>query len=793
MSALTRLLWRTIWNTKGQFLAVVAVVTLGITVYISMGTAYYSLNQSQENFYRANNFADYYFQVVRAPQEITRQIESLPGVSKATGRIQIDVPVVKKNNQRATARLTSYPLPMANEVNRLHLLSGRLFDSYPQGGGIEVLLEPQYVKAHNLALNDQLTIVAENKQVPLSVVGTASSPEFIYPMKDAASLMPDPQTFTVVMIPQEQAQQLLNMPGQINQVVLKLAPGADAEKIAGQVKTILEPYGNLANYPREQQLSHAVLQGELDGLKATVNFLPLIFLGLAATIQLIMLGRMVKAQRLQIGVMKALGYNSLQVMLHYTGYALAIALAGALLGSIFGILLARVISEAYALFFNLPETIGSINYKTILYGFSLSLGVSTVAGITASRGVLSLNPAAAMRPEPPRAGVRTMLEQLAWLWSRLDPSWKFSLKAISRNRMRFGVTLVGVVFAVGMLVVSLFSNDSVDYMLTRHYQWEQQYDYLVRFATPVKAAELLNIERIEGVLKAEPLLEIPVRMHFNGRSEEDVLVGYPPNLTLKKLVDKSGQPLQVPEAGMLISRRTADKLQAGIGDRVVIETLMPQGPSRKTSLKIVGINEQLIGSSSYVSLAEANRVLQESQVVSGAMLKITPGQAPVVEEKLNEMIHIASILSRQKEIDNFNELMGMMIYSISIMLAFALLLGFAIVYNSAVVSFAERRRELASLRVIGFTNQEVSALLLKETLLQSLLGVALGLPFGLLLAKSYAAAVNTDLYTIPVVIYPLTYLLAALGGVLFIMLAHLAGVKGVKHLDLVNVLKNSID
>jgi putative ABC transport system permease protein len=203
----------------------------------------------------------------------------------------------------------------------------------------------------------------------------------------------------------------------------------------------------------------------------------------------------------------------------------------------------------------------------------------------------------------------------------------------------------------------------------------------------------------------------------------------------------------------------------------------------------MGINRQLVGSGSYIEINQANRLLEESGLVSGVMLKVDPGKVKLVEEELNEMTGVSSFSSLQKELDNLNQNMDSMIYTISILIAFAVLLGFAIVYNSSVINFAERKRELASLRVTGFTTREVFGLLFKETLLQSLLGVFLGLPFGQMMTEWYVRALSTDLFTMQVVVYPRTYLFSAVGGIFFIMAAHLFTVKGVRQLDLVDVLK----
>lgn len=790
MNVFNRKLWRTILSTKGQFLAVVAVITIGICIYISMSTAYYNLSRSRDLFYKESNFAGYYFHVVRAPMQVTRQIETIPGVIKATGRIQKDVPVIKDDQQRATARLISYPLPMENEVNRLRLLQGRLFEKYPQSGGIEILTDPKYAEANRLSFNSIVNIVAEGKQVPLTVVGAATSPEFIYNIKDSATMAPDPRTFGIIMLSQNQAEQVLNMPGQINQVVVSLAPGADEKKVTAQVKAILEPYGNLGNYPRKDQLSHALLQGELDQLRSASIFMPAIFLMVAAAIQFIMLGRMIKAQRLPIGVMKALGYNNRQIMLQYTGYSLAAAVSGALLGSLTGILLASFLSRVYSYFFNLPGAIGGVNFKAIVYGFAISVGISLFAGLSASRGVVIVHPAEAVRPEPPRGTGKIILERWAWLWRRLDATWKMSLRIIFRKWGRSGVTLMGVVFAVGLMVMALFFIDTTDYMIEWHFHKEQRYNYLVRLNVPVKEDELLNLARLEGVTGIEPLLEIPVKVHFNGRSEDDVLQGLPLTLTLKELNSEDGKPASLPQDGILINQRTASKLGAKAGDKVEIETLLGLGPSRRAVLKIAGVSRQLVGSGTYISLDQANRILQESGIVSGAMFMADPGKKGLIEGKLNEMTNVSSISSTQKELDNLNQIMDSMLYTVNVLIIFALLLGFAIVYNSSVISFAERKRELASLRVLGFSVREISGLLLKENFLQSLLGVTLGLPFGCFLSEFYTKSAVTDLYTLPIVFTPRTYLISALGGVVFVTVAHLLSVKWVKQLDLVDVLKN---
>ncbi len=792
MSPLNRKLGRTIKTTRGQFIALVAIVMVGVVIFIAMNTAFYNLSRSQEEFYDDKNFADYYFHVVKAPLTITKQIKEINGIIQVTGRIQKDVPLVKDKGGRSVARLTSYPLPMEKEINQIHLLSGRLFDDSTDG----VLVDPQHAQAKSLSPGDRLEIIVEGKKVSLSMIGTATGPEFIYPLKDASTMFPDPENFCIIMGPHEQVEQLVNMEGQINQVLVKLAPGADEEQIASKIEKILEPYGNLASYPRSDQLSNATMQMELDGLESSSRFLPMIFFILAAAIQFILLNRLIKSQRLEIGIMKGLGYSNRQIMLHFIGYALAVTTAGFVLGALLGIISASAIADMYALFFNLPESIGGINGAAVFWSWFVTSLLGVVSGLLASWSVIKIHPAEAMRPDPPRGGSRTWLERWDFLWGRLHTSWKMSVRSISRNRSRFAVTVLGVIAAVSIMILGLFADDSVDYMMDQHFTRETRYDYIVHFTQPVKGNELMNWLQWEEVYQLESALEVPVAISAlqadeeMAKSEDELISGLEKQFGLRGIFNEDGKALAVPEEGILLSERTARKLGIGVGDYIRVESKLGIGPSRESSLKVVAVNKQLMGGGSFVSLETANRILQEKQLVSAVMLKVDINKSEALEKRLNDIPGVASVVSKDKEIDSIMRLMDSMLYFIGIMLFFSVILVLAIVYNSSIMGFNERKRELSSLRVMGLSEREVSSLLFKETCIQSALGIMLGLPAGRLLGELYMTAVNTDLFYMPVIIYPQTYLIAGLVAVGFVLLGHYFVIRKVKELDMVEVLKN---
>lgn len=790
MGILLRKLGHFIRRNLGQFLAATAVVMVGIMVYISMNTAYYNLSQSQSKFYQENNFADYYLQVVKAPEQVVKQVEQVEAVKRATGRIQKDLAIFKPNGERATARLVSFSLPMDNGLNKITVGQGRLFSS--QGGSyVEAVADPQFAPANGLVWGDEIKVVVDGKVRLLTLVGSASSPEFIYPIKDTTNILPDPINFGIFMVEQQQAQQLLGMPGQINQVLLELVPGADQEKVVAAVEEILAPYGVVASFGRKYQISHAVLQAKLDGIGSVALYLPLIFLAIAAGIQMIILHRMIKIQRTQIGVMKALGYDNRRIIFHYTVYALAVSGLGAIVGIVLGVILAGGISELFAQYFNLPGGLKTFAWKTVADGMLLSLTMGTIAGVAGSRGVIRIQPAESMRPEPPPLTGQSLLEKWSGLWRHLSPEWKMTWRNIGRNRGRFMVTLFGVMFAVCLLIIAFFYNDVVDYMMQKFFYEGETYDITVRFDSLIDENELVNIDRLDGVLRTEPFIEMPVKIKYRGRSADEVILAYPQNMSMKKLQDETGQQIKVPADGMVINQRTADKLGIKAGDQIEVETMLPYGPIHKDQLQVVGDTQQLFGGGSYISLARGNVILQESNAMSGAMLDVENGKETEVEARLQEMLGIASITDRQKEIQNFNANLGVVTSFVSILVFFAVLLGFAIIYNASVINFAERRRELASLRVIGFTVGEISSLLVKENIVLLIGGILLGMPFGKWLVTVYVQSVSTDQFSLPVIIYPTTYLFAAIGGIIFVIVAHRFAVKGIKELDMVAALKST--
>lgn len=790
MGILSKKIVRYILRNFGQFFAAVTVVMCGIVIYVAMSSSYSNLKQAKDYFYSENNFADYYFHCVKAPDSVVGQISNIPGIRRVTGRIQKDLSIIKKNEERATARIISYNLPDDNEQNKINIIDGRIFTEKIGGGIPEVVLDPRYYAANHLNFGDEVFVIIDAKEKYLMVVGAAIGPEFIYAMENSSDILPDPEKFGIFILEKRQAQELLNMTGEINQLLVQFEAGAEQNIAIEAIKEVLRPYGLLASFPRSDQLSNAVIDGELKELSSVATVLPLIFLAIAASVQFIILSRMINNQRSQIGLMKGLGYHDYEIIIHYIYYALTIAFTGVAVGIVLGIPSSNYFSKIYNTYFNLPGNLQGLAIRPIILGLNLCLFVSLLAALTAARGIAGILPSSSMRPEPPKAGAKSWLERHIKSLDKISVGWKITLRTMFRNKVRTLITQLVVIFAVGLLVCSFFLNDAADYMMRKTFYESQSYDMTIRFDTMQPERELLNISRIDGVQKVEAFMEIPVKIYYQGRYEDDVLIAYDTNLSMKKLENTKGEQIHIPAEGILLNQRTKDKLGVTIGETVEVETLLSYGQTNWSKTYIFGSVNQMIGAGSYIDLRQANQIMKEQKLVSGAMLKVDQDKISHVETEINKMLEVSSILQQRKEVANWEQLLQTLDISTGIISLFGILLGLAIVYNSSVMNMSDRRREIGYMRAIGFSNNEISRLLFRENIIYLIFGTILGLPFGRQLVAAYMKSVENDLYTLPVIIYPRTYFLAAVGGIIFIIIAHYLSTKDIKKMDLVEVLKS---
>ena len=788
MNVLHKKLFRYLRTSWGQALAIAAVITCGTATYISLASAQRNLELTRDTYYEKYRLADFFIMFEQAPMTAVFKIEALASVHEARGRIVKDVSLdVPDEEEPRAGRIVSMPDNPGPVINDIALVSGRYFEKSAMN---EVILSENFAKANNLALGDSIKATIEDRKHTLRIVGMALSPEYVIMIRNAQDIVPSPEKFGILWISQSFAESAFDMNEACNEIVGTVDGSVPIKTILDRAEEVLDPYGVYAKLEREDQISARFLADEIAGLEVSAKITPAIFLGIAALILLVLLNRMVRNERTEVGLLKAYGYSNWEVSGYYIKFSLILAVLGCLGGFVAGQWLASAMIKLYVRFFTFPLLRARV-YPDIL---ARSLGISVVSALagalSAARHAARIQPAQAMRTEPPKYGSRTFIERAQALWKRLSFTWKMIVRNVSRYRVRAGISVFGVMVSAGIMVVGFFTMDAMEFMIDFQFTETQREDVRVALQKEMGEDALRDLRRYDEVRAAEPMLQYPFRAKTAWREKEIGVIGIPEEARLHQLMDLERRPVSVGESGLVLSERLAQELNVEPGDTLVLEPLRGLIEDEQ-EVAVRQVVSQYLGSSAYMNIDALSRLLDESFVLNTALLKTYPGQARELSKGLKDIRGIAAVELKEDMLANITrELQDSMAISNTFLLIFSGVIAFAIIYNATIVSLEERKRELASLRVMGFSKAEVGAIVYKENFMLSAIGLVLGLPFGMALCRLLVYAYDTELYRLPFYIEFSTFVWTVVMTVLFVSLANLAARRRVQRLDMVEVLKS---
>lgn len=784
LSPLHRKLLRELWQIKGQVVAISLVIAAGLAMFVAYYSNFQSLQLTLDAYYDRQRFADVFAGLKRAPQRLQQRITEIPGVARVDTRVVADVTLdVPDLAEPAVGRLISIPEHGEPPLNAFFLRRGRLPEPDRPD---EVLVSEGFAEVHGLESGSQVGAIINGRRRDLRIVGVALSPEYVYTIRPG-ELFPDDTRFGIFWMERRALAAAFDMEGGFNDVTLRLMRGASEAEVITRLDRLLAPYGGLGAVPRELQLSHWTLANEIKQLKNMGAIIPLIFLSVAAFLLNVVLSRIIAVQREEIAALKALGYSNFDVGLHYVEWGLTIALLGSAFGLAGGAWMGSALARMYAQYFRFPLLQYRLSLAVVVAAVAIALVASTLGALGAVRRAVRLPPAEAMRPEPPARYHRTFLESVG-LKAWLGPAARMVLRNLERRPLRAGVSVLGIGCAVALLVVGLFFIDSMDEMLDLQFNVAQRQDVTLTFVEPTSARALHEVARLPGVMQAEPLRGLAVRLRNGYRSRQVGLQGIPQDASLQRIVGASFQPVTLPPEGLVMSAQLAKVLGVAPADMVTVEVLEGTRPVRR--VRVTGVVEDFMGTAAYMELGALHRMMREGNTLSGAQLMVDSTQMQRLFRRAKLIPGVAALTIKRAALDNFQKTMG---ENLNVMIffnvLFACIIAFGVVYNAARISLSERSRELASLRVLGFTRAEISAILLGELATVTLLAVPVGLWLGYLLSAGSVALFETELYRFPLVVNPATYATAAGIVALASLLSGLVVRRRLDRLDLVAVLK----
>lgn len=783
MKTLNRKLLRDLSGMKGQAFTIALVVAAGIGAFISQITTYDSLNWSRQSYYETARFAHVFADVKRAPESITNRLSEISGVADVETTVifdvTLDLPNVAEPVIGRMIGLTDSALP---RLNKLSLRQGRMVEP---GHGNEVVISEAFAKARKLKPGDRLVAILNGKREQLAIVGIVLSPEYIYASR--GGVLPDDRGFGVFWMDREHLASAFDMTSAFNHVVLRMMPGANERAIIDALDRLLEPYGALGAHGRDEQLSNKMLSQEINQQKTMSTVFPTIFLGVAAFLLNVVLSRQIATQRGEIAALKAMGYTNTSIAAHYFKLVLLIVCLGIILGIALGAWLGYQITSMYTAFFHFPKLIYRVQLWIPFAAASISLIAALGGALNTMRSIMKLAPAEAMRPPAPTQFRRMLLERLG-LEKFLSPQVRMIIRTLERRPLRTLLTAFGIACSVAIIVSGTFWRDSIDYLITVQFTQAEREDAQIAFTNPVNYSGLYTIAHLPGVQFAEGSRSVPVRLRAGHLSYLTAISGLPEMAELRRPLDAKQHPITIPPDGMLLTDRLAQKLNVHPGDHVQVEVL--EGNRIKTDVLVSGIVNDLLGLSVYMNRHALNRLLAEGDSISSVAVTLDRSQLDAFNTETKATPKIATVSFKASALQSFEETSArnILVFT-SIVTAFAAAIAVGVVYNSARIALAERAWELASLRVLGFTRREVSALLLGELGVELLLAIPFGLWLGYLLSLLLVNLTHNETISIPVIIEPRTYAYA----VLITLVAGIVSALIVRHridqLDLVGVLK----
>lgn len=757
MSPLDHKLLRDLWRMKGQAFAIGMVIAVGVGMLVMMTGLVTSLIETRSTYYERYRLAEVFAPVTRAPDRLAGRLAAIDGVSAVEPRVvgaalidvaDFDLPV--------QAQAVSLPDLRAPRLNGVFLTDGRMIDSDHSD---EILLLEAFAKAHDISPGERISATMNGARRSFQIVGLAQAPEFLYTTAPG-ELVPDDARFGVIWMSRSALAAAYDMDGAFNEALLSLSRGANEAAVLDAVDRILDPYGGTGAYPLANQASNQLVSEEIGGLEAAAVGVPPIFLAVAAFLLYIVINRMVQSEREEIGLMKAFGYTNNEVGAHYFKLVLAIAIGGALAGCLMGIAGGRALIQVYVAYFKFPFLVFQLDPASFVTGVGVSILSASAGGLLVLRSVFALTPAAAMRaPAPPdysRTGaVGHMMNRF------LDQPSRMVLRRITRQPGRMAGAMIGIACGMALSVSMITIYAGFDRTIDLTFNVVDRSDVTVSFTHAASEATIFELRRMEGVTFVEPVRHVPAVLRNGLATHRGVISGLAPEARLSRALDADLADIPLEAGGIVLSTALATKLDIVPGDLLTVEVRTGRQPVLQ--IPVTAVAESLLGSPSYMDLAAVNRALREPNRVSGAYLSIDQAFASKIYTALQDMPTVAGVSLKSQAETAFQTLMNTGAGAIRyVMGAIAFVITFGIVYNAARIAYAERSRDLASLRVIGFTKGEAAFVLLGELAIVTLVALPIGSLMGYYLSFGIAAGFSSELYQIPAIFDPASYGFAAM-------------------------------
>ncbi|PKB60868.1 MAG: hypothetical protein BZY79_06745 [SAR202 cluster bacterium Casp-Chloro-G4] len=772
---------RDIWRAKTLFITIVALLALGIGIFVAMFSSFLNVERSENYVYEEQKFPDAFFYVPNIPVRAVDWIEDLDGVTAAEGRYVQDMIVRQPDDpgESIAAKLISLPDKGETDINRLVIREGEYLRD---GDGRFALVDKLFADYYEMEVGDSLSMSYQGVDRKFKMAGTFTSPEFLWKTRGGAELYTSPGDFALIIVRRNAVDEFLGVEGYVNEVTVLFEADADQDKLIDAIDRYLDRYGAHEMVEKENQISYAALKADLEGFEEMAIAIPILFLIITVLIAYSMLARMVQSQRPIIGLMRAEGFSSGQVLRHYLMFPIVIAVVGGGLGIAWGVWAAGGYTTLYVETLALPFTIIVGQEPVLVVAFLTGLATCILAGLQPALSAARLMPSVAMRNGESSATGAAFLERLIPM-RRLPPVLRLTVRNMVRGKWRTVASVVGILLSVAMVTSVMGMLDSINYAFDTQFEVVQKHDIKVLFTEPMHHQKVDVFEAWPEVNRAEPIAEIGVELINGDLSKYTAITAVRNEDVLLRPEYVAGvRPFE--EDGLYMSENIARDLGLVIGDSVYVES-----EDLDEYFTVVGLIDFPITEAVYMPLSQARVLLRGSYATAGLITLEDPSYADYVEDRLEMYPYVLSVERTDDMRKGFEELMELTYLFLGIMIAFGMSLAAFAVFNTITLNIMERGRELATMRTLGFSRWQVDGILTTESLLTGLLGIVLGFGAGYLIEIYFMRMMTSADWYIDIYISPVTFVLVGILTGIVIMLSQIPGMRSLHRRNLAEATK----
>ena len=752
---LRRKLWRTAKVYKVQFISMVLLIALGIGVFVGFNAEWVTIGKDTETFFKDCGFAD--FRIIdedgisSADVDKIRDIEGVAGVSRF---LSVNADVKGTDDQLALTVTES------EHTSGFVLMEGEEYDRWDPEG---FWLMDKYAYQNGIKPGDKLTVTFEDMEFTGTVRGLIESAEYLICVRDESQVMPDFDTYGYVyaapamlrkVIEKEIREEEPDLDDDVMSMAVKevcdetfyqvnVNSSMDKQEIQEAVDDALGR--SLMILTKDETVSYAESRGEMNEGRTMGAVLPVLFLAIAILTMITTMNRITISEKTQIGTLKALGFRDGRIIRHYTSYAVIISVIGSAFGVVMGYVLCKMVMSQDGMmgtYFVMPDW--TIHIPVWIWAIVVLIVVLTIfVGYLSVRDLLRGTAAETLRPYTPRHIHRLLLEGTA-LWNRMKFGTKWNLRDIFRHKSRSAMSFIGTFGCMLMLVASFGMNQTMDNFLDTFYDGTAAYASKIFMSSDAENSDAIKLaENLDGDYSASVSAKV-------GDKTLSVDV-YNITHDMYRFIDEDSNIIPLPEEGALICKRLARDFNAKAGDTVTVE---PYGTDESFDIMISGINGSLTES---ISMNED--YAEEIGLTGSEAYKINSVYTMTDKAQIGTGSNITSVQSKQDIIDSFDAFMEIFYFFIIVLIVASVLLCLIVLYNLGIMSYMERYREMATLKVLGFRNKAIGRLLISQNLWIAVAGTLLGIPAGIW-ALNYLMDMLAGEYEMETMVGPVSILAA---------------------------------